>query len=78
MTNYCYINVDSTGLIVSVFESTKQASPDQTDLIAVDSYDPSNCGRYYLNGTIGPAPRDGYFWNMNGDTGQFEEVLHVE
>jgi hypothetical protein len=74
MTYYSYIQLDSYGLITGTFESTKQASADQTELIAVDSYDPANCGRYYLNGEIGPAARDGYFWVWNPETEQFEEV----
>lgn len=76
MTNYNYIQTDSNGFIFSVFESSKEKSADQTELIAVDSYDPSNCGRYYLNGEIGPAPRDGYYWLWNPETEQFEEILN--
>ena len=78
MTNYYYINVNSRGLIVGTFESSKEASSDQSNLIRVDSYDPENCGRFYLNEAIIPAPpepSEGYYWEWNGDTGQFEEVL---
>ena len=74
MTFYNYIQVDLNGLIFSTFESSKQASADQTELILVDNYDPSNLGRYYLNGEIGPAPRDGYVWAWNPETEQFEEI----
>ena len=76
MTYYNYIQVDSYGLITGTLESTKQASADQTELISVDSYDPDNCGRYYLNGEIGPAPRDDYFWAWNPETEQFQEVQY--
>lgn len=71
---YKYIQTDANGFIFSHFESTKQASAEQTELIAVDDYDPSYCGRYYLDGAIGPAPQAGYTWQWNADTGQFEEV----
>ena len=61
MSMYYYIQVDSNGFIEGTFESSKQASPEQTELIQVDRYDPDYCGRYYLNDEIGPAPRDGYY-----------------
>tara|TARA_Y100000004_G_C8745007_1_gene339935 strand:- start:25 stop:264 length:240 start_codon:yes stop_codon:yes gene_type:complete len=75
MTMYNYFQTDSNGLIFHIFESDKQASSEQTELIPVDTYDPSYCGRYYLNGEIGPAPRDGYYWVWNADTNQFVETL---
>ena len=74
MSFYTYINVDPNGLIIGTFESTKEAGPEQTELIAVDSYDPSNCGRYYQNGSIGPAPQDGHYWRWDEDTSQFVET----
>jgi len=77
MTFYNYIQVDSNGLIIGTFESTKQASADQTELIVVDSYAPTNCGRYYLNGEIGPAPKDGHFWAWNTETAKFEEISEL-
>lgn len=72
---FYYIQVDSNGFIGGAFESSKQAAPEQTDLVLVDSYDPTYCGRYYLNGEIGPAPREGYYWAWDGDTNQFVETL---
>ena len=72
---FSYIQVDSNGFIGGTFESSKQAAPEQTDLIQVDSYDPTYCGRYYLNGEIGPAPREGYYWRWDEDTSQFVETL---
>lgn len=74
MSMFYYIQTDANGLIFSCFESTKQAASDQTELIAVDAYEPSYCGRYYLNGAIGPAPQAGHMWQWNADTSQFEEV----
>ena len=71
---FYYIQTDSNGFIFSHFESTKQASAEQTELIAVDEYDPSYCGRYYLDGAIGPAPREGFYWAWNADSSQFQEV----
>lgn len=71
---FYYIQTDENGFIFSHFESTKQAPADQTELISVNDYDPSYVGRYYLNGQIGPAPQDGYMWQWNADTSQFEEV----
>lgn len=72
---FYYIAVDSNGFIGGAFESSKQAAPEQTDLIQVDRYDPTYCGRYYLNGEIGPAPREGYYWRWDEDTNQFVETL---
>lgn len=73
---YYYIQTDENGLIFSHFQSTKEKSPEQTELIVVDTCDSSYSGRYYLNGEIGPAPRDGYRWEWNSDTSQFVEVLY--
>lgn len=74
MSMFYYIQTDENGLIFHHFESSKQAASGQTDLIQVDSLDSSYCKRYYLNGAIGPAPQDGYMWQWNADTSQFEEV----
>jgi len=71
---YYYIQTDENGLIFSHFESSKEKSPEQTELIEVDTYDSSYCGRYYIDGTIGAAPRDGYRWEWNSDTSQFVET----
>ena len=71
---YYYIQTDENGFIFNHFESSKEKSPEQTELIETDRYDPSIAGRYYLNGEIGPAPRDGYYWEWNSDTSQFVEV----
>ena len=75
MKMFNYIQIDENGLIYSHFESSKQASPEQTELILVDEYNPDYCGRYYLNDAIGPAPSDGYMWQWNTDASQFEEVI---
>ena len=73
---YYYIETDSNGFIFSHFESSKAAPAEQAQLIEVAEYDPAYCGRYYLDGAIGPAPRDGYYWLWNAETEGFEEVPH--
>jgi hypothetical protein len=67
---YYYIQTDENGFIFSHFESTKEKAPEQTELIEVDTYDTSYAGRYYLNGEIGPAPREGYSWTWDVETSQ--------
>ena len=67
---YYYIQTDENGFIFNHFESTKEKSPEQTELIEVDAFDPSYGGRYYLNGEIGPAPREGHYWTWNAETNQ--------
>ena len=74
MAMYFYIQTDENGFVHTHFESTKQKAVEQADLIEVDTYDESFCGRYYLDGEMGPAPQDGYKWQWNADTSQFEEV----
>ena len=71
---FSYIETDENGLIFSCLESSVEAGSESAGLIQIDEYDPSYCGRYYLNGEVGPAPRDGYYWAWNSDTSQFEEV----
>ena len=74
MSMFFYIETDENGLIFSCFQSSKQAGSESGGLIQVDAHDTSYCGRYYLNGEVGPAPRDGYYWSWNSGTSQFEEV----
>lgn len=71
---YYYIQTDENGYVHSHFESSKEKAPEQTELIEIDRYDPSLCGRYYLDGEFGPAPRDGYWWRWDEDTSQFVET----
>lgn len=71
---FSYIQVDTNGLVLGTFESSKEKSPEQTNLIEVDKYDPERCGRYYINGEFGPAARDGYYWRWDEDTSQFVET----
>ena len=71
---YYYIQIDENGFITGALESTKQASPEQTELVQVDRYDPAYPGRYYVNGEFGPVPREGYYWRWDESTSQFVET----
>lgn len=72
---YYYIQTDENGFVYHHFESAKEKSPEQTELIEVDTYDPSYCGRYYIDGAMGDAPREGYYWAWNVETSQPVETL---
>lgn len=74
MSMYYYIQTDENGYVFSHFEASKEKAPEQTELIEVDRYDPSLCGRYYLNGEFGPAPSEGNYWKWDSDTSQFVET----
>lgn len=74
MSQYFYIQTDENGYVFSIFESSVEKAPEQTELIAVDKYDPSLCGRYYINGEFGPAPADGNYWKWDSETNQFVET----
>ena len=74
MKFFYYIQTDENGFITGHFESTKQAAPEQTELIEIDRYDPSIAGRYYLNGEIGPEPQEGHYWRWDEDANEFIET----
>lgn len=74
MSMYYYIQTDENGYVFSHFEASKEKAPEQIELIEVDRYDPSLCGRYYLNGEFGPAPSEGNYWKWDSDTSQFVET----
>ena len=71
---YYYIQTDENGYIHTHFESSGEKAPEQTELIAVDSYDPSICGRYYINGEVGPEPSEGNYWKWDSESSQFVET----
>ena len=71
---YYYIQTDENGYVFSHFESSVEKTPEQTELIAVDRYDPSLCGRYYINGEFGPEPSAGNYWKWDSETNQFVET----
>tara|TARA_R100000406_G_scaffold67914_1_gene48354 strand:+ start:396 stop:632 length:237 start_codon:yes stop_codon:yes gene_type:complete len=72
---YYYIQTDENGRVFSHFESTTQKAPSQTELIEVDTYDPTYVNRYYIDGIMGDAPREGYYWEWNTETNQPVETL---
>ena len=70
-----YIQTNENGFVYHHFESNKEKSSNQNELIEVDTYDPSYCGRYYIDGKMGAAPREGYYWEWNAETNQPVETL---
>ena len=74
MSKYFYIQTDENGYVFSHFESSVEKAPEQTELTAVDTYDPSFCGRYYINGEFGPAPSEGNYWKWDSESNQFVET----
>lgn len=71
---FYYIQLDQNGVCFNHFESTKEKAPEQTELIEVDTFDTSYCGRYYLNGEFGPEAQEGHYWRWDEDTSQFVET----
>ena len=71
---FYYIQTDENGYCFHHFESAVEKAPEQTELIEVDAYDTSYCGRYYVNGEFGPVPQDGHYWRWDEDANQFIET----
>ena len=74
MSKYFYVQTDENGYVFSHFESSVEKAPEQTELTAVDTYDPSFCGRYYIKGEFGPAPSEGNYWKWDSESNQFVET----
>lgn len=69
---FYYAHTTPEGFIY-VVQDTPTEMPISDVIHQIDSYDTTLPGRYILNGVVGPAPQEGYYWEWDEASQTFIE-----